>query len=711
MNLLKRFAWSGSAVAMAVVISLSALTGTTPRAEASTAITAMVFPAAVLPNAAQIVLNTAATATNGATAGTAVAGNAGVASTASTMTAVAGQTGVVATTQLVLTESLTAQLVAGTAAIALPAGYQYTTTGTCVVVNAGGGASTMTCLPTLNATGTTMTLTVAGGSTAGVNTITFTGTAIRASSNTATSGVITIVNSTSAGTPTTLSSAGGFTGSVNSTLALLAAGSVVGTVIAPTGGYTASPGIAPYTTDLKMVANSTACGTTNPVSVNTSSFAADGSISRNLCATVYAADGGPVVGQTITFTVSTGTVSTGTAKTSVAVTNAAGNATMAYRGAGNAAATDTAIASATQLNTVGTLNITLTAPTGSTASKITLGAVEHLALGSVTTGTAGYMPTRFGTTGYAQVVDSASLGVTGQTVLISVDRGGIIAGIGGDCSGGAVTARSITTTTSASLQGANGSSVAGTANFTLCSNSSDAVGVINVTAQNISTSMATAATKATMAGLPSKIDATAVGGLVTARVTDASGNLVADGTPVRFTISSTAGALSSACSPTSNGTASSVVALTGATGSVIVSVDWNESGSASACNAVTALVAAVGPPAVQNVLPTTVAATGSKTIVVSVSLPGGAAPVTAGAATVSGTVPATGFGLIVASGKITDVVTAVKCAGTSSALYATVGGEFVAYVPVTTIAAVNAAFLAAFKDGVLPASTALIGKC
>ena len=697
---------------MAVVISLSALTGTTPRAEASTAITAMVFPAAVLPNAAQIVLNTAATNTNGATAGTAVAGGAGVASTASTMTAVAGQTGVVATTQLVLTESAAAQLVAGAAAIALPVGYQYTTTGTCIVGNAAGpgaAASTMTCLPTLNATGTTMTLTVAGGSTVNVNTITFTGTAIRASSNTATSGAITIVNSTS--TPTTLSSTGGFTGSVNTTLALLAAGSVVGTVIAPTGAYTASPGIAPYTTDLKMVANSTACGTTNPVTVNTSSFAADGSISRNLCATVYAADGGPVVGQTITFTVSTGTVSTGTAKTSVAVTNAAGNATMAYRGAGNAAATDTAIASATQLNTVGTLNITLTAPTGSTASKITLGAVEHLALGSVTTGTAGYMPTRFGTTGYAQVVDSASLGVTGQTVLISVDRGGIIAGIGGDCAGGAVTARSITTTTSASLQGANGSSVAGTANFTLCSNSSDAVGVINVTAQNISTSMATAATKATMAGLPSNIAATAVGGLVTARVTDASGNLVADGTPVRFTISSTAGALSSACSPTSNGTATSVVALTGATGSVIVSVDWNESGSASACNAVTALVAAVGPPAVQNVLPTTVVATGSKTIVVSVSLPGGAAPVTAGAATVSGTVPATGFGLIVASGKITDVVTAVKCAGTSSALYATVGGEFVAYVPGTTIAAVNAAFLAAFKDGVLPASTALIGKC
>jgi len=40
-----------------------------------------------------------------------------------------------------------------------------------------------------------------------------------------------------------------------------------------------------------------------------------------------------------------------------------------------------------------------------------------------------------------------------------------------------------------------------------------------------------------------------------------------------------------------------------------------------------------------------------------------------------------------------------------------VGGSFVTYVPGTTIAAVNAAFLAQFPDGAVPTGTALIGKC
>ena len=45
------------------------------------------------------------------------------------------------------------------------------------------------------------------------------------------------------------------------------------------------------------------------------------------------------------------------------------------------------------------------------------------------------------------------------------------------------------------------------------------------------------------------------------------------------------------------------------------------------------------------------------------------------------------------------------------ALWATVNGNFVTYVPGTTITAVNADFLAAFPGGILPAGTPLIGKC
>ncbi len=70
-----------------------------------------------------------------------------------------------------------------------------------------------------------------------------------------------------------------------------------------------------------------------------------------------------------------------------------------------------------------------------------------------------------------------------------------------------------------------------------------------------------------------------------------------------------------------------------------------------------------------------------------------------------------GFGLIVASGDIKGVVTASGCPSATAAFWATVAGNFLTYVPGTTISAVNADFLAAFKDGILPAATPLIGKC
>ncbi len=66
-------------------------------------------------------------------------------------------------------------------------------------------------------------------------------------------------------------------------------------------------------------------------------------------------------------------------------------------------------------------------------------------------------------------------------------------------------------------------------------------------------------------------------------VEDEAGNPVANGTPVRFTISSNAGAVSPACVTTSGGKASAVAALNAATGTVLVSADNNSSGSAATC--------------------------------------------------------------------------------------------------------------------------------
>jgi hypothetical protein len=137
-----------------------------------------------------------------------------------------------------------------------------------------------------------------------------------------------------------------------------------------------------------------------------------------------------------------------------------------------------------------------------------------------------------------------------------------------------------------------------------------------------------------------------------------------------------------------------VVALIAATGTVITSADWNETGTAATC-----------------------ANAGSQQVAASVGVPGGTASSgggsTGGTGTgvlTSGSVPATGFGLIVfGGGTIAQLVTA-SGVGNSGALYATVGGIFVPYVPGTTIAAVNADFLAAFPGGNIPANTAFVGR-
>lgn len=81
---------------------------------------------------------------------------------------------------------------------------------------------------------------------------------------------------------------------------------------------------------------------------------------------------------------------------------------------------------------------------------------------------------------------------------------------------------------------------------------------------------------------------------------------------------------------------------------------------------------------------------------------------------ISGSIPKSGgFGIVAVlqQAKIGDVVSATGCPSSSMSLFATVGGSFVTYVPGTTIAAVNAAFLAQFPDGAVPTGTALIGKC
>lgn len=84
-----------------------------------------------------------------------------------------------------------------------------------------------------------------------------------------------------------------------------------------------------------------------------------------------------------------------------------------------------------------------------------------------------------------------------------------------------------------------------------------------------------------------------------------------------------------------------------------------------------------------------------------------------GSGTISGTIPRSGgFGLVVfGGGTIEQLVAATGCPAASMAMWATVNGAFVGYIPGTAIAAPNAAFVAAFPGRAIPAGTAFVGKC
>lgn len=74
--------------------------------------------------------------------------------------------------------------------------------------------------------------------------------------------------------------------------------------------------------------------------------------------------------------------------------------------------------------------------------------------------------------------------------------------------------------------------------------------------------------------------------------------------------------------------------------------------------------------------------------------------------------PGGGFGLIVyTGGTVQQLVTATGCPVSTMALWSVSNGTFVIYVPGTTNSTVNAAFLASFPNGELPADTPLIAKC
>ncbi|MEI6136410.1 MAG: hypothetical protein WCQ48_03215 [Chloroflexota bacterium] len=314
-----------------------------------------------------------------------------------------------------------------------------------------------------------------------------------------------------------------------------------------------------------------------------SSFVADNNgVGGAVCAVSANASGVIDQGLAVTFQVSIGVVSTGTSKSAAVISAPAGSSCTNYRGGGGIVTTDTVIASNPLSNIVSTLALNLTAPTGGTASKIIIQQPNNLAIApTVTNVSPGYISPDISTNSAIQVQDATGLGVNGQTVLITIDKGYLAAGFGTAC--GTTTSKALTATTVFGSLVVGGTNVNGTAAFTICGNQLDAPGTATVTASNVTTSMANATVTLSAAGRPNKVAATFNNGVINALVTDAAGNKVADATAVQFTISNTAGAVSNACTTTTNGAAQSAVSLNGTSGTVIVTANWNETGAASTC--------------------------------------------------------------------------------------------------------------------------------
>jgi hypothetical protein len=148
---------------------------------------------------------------------------------------------------------------------------------------------------------------------------------------------------------------------------------------------------------------------------------------------------------------------------------------------------------------------------------------------------------------------------------------------------------------------------------------------------------------------------------------------------------------SASCLPTEGAQVS--VKVNGQPASISPSAKWTSGGT---------------PPDIANGYVLTVGTGGTQ------SPAGGTGTTPASGGALSGSIPKDGgYGLVVFTngGTIGQLVTATGCPLASMALYAIIDGNFAAYVPGTSIAAVNEAFLSLFVGGNVPANTAFVGRC
>lgn len=321
------------------------------------------------------------------------------------------------------------------------------------------------------------------------------------------------------------------------------------------------------------------------------------------------------------------------------------------------------------------------------AGRIATTSVVQVVAGAVAAGVTGgaspYSSPTAGTNIVLSARDASGIGGNGQILMASVDRGALVAVASPFGAGDITTALAGCGAAASSTVVLNPTRrvvLSGRTMVVYCATAAGGAGRATVTITNLSTPDVPPVRAAVMvSGRPATVEARTAGNVISATLTDAAGNPVADGTPVRFTIAPTAGVVSVTCTTTRLGVAASTVALGGAPAPVLVSSDYSTSGPAATCEAaggvaVGGTVATVGAPA-----PAAGAAA---------ALPG----------VFAGAVAPSGASLVRFSGSLAQLAAASAAAGTRTAA-AAVDGRMVTFVAGAP-ESVNAEFASAFAGGV-----------
>lgn len=519
----KKFVWSGAFVALAMIMATTMLVQTA---------------------------YAAGTVSSNSTATVRMALNA--ATGTGTYTAVAAD--------VVFTGTVAGDFAVGNIVIQAPGGWQFNPAATVTAVAAGAGTATVTSPATVSATGSTITVAVTAASTgAATITLALANVQVRPLTTNAATGNITVATSSGLG-------AGPAVGTNVGTLTR-------GTEPATTGTLTLTPTVASLTT------TGTDVGT-----VGVLLSANDGGGALNVGSTQVSCT------STLGYLATTlgGAISSTSSTVTVTTPVGGGNVNFFVRSNGTAG-TDSIVCTAGSPAAVGEANISMT--TGAAGTATTLSFVTATNNGDVAASKASAVPAYTSPSLSAnvtfRVVDAAGIGVTGQVLQVSTDKGRLISGHGGVCS--TATAKVVTATTATTgFGGGAGTTAVGRAGVTFCPLSAAAeVGTVTITAKNLQTTMADATGTLTAAGPAATIETAFANGALTVTAKDAAGNLVANGTEFTLTIASTVGSAAPATIATVNGAGTFAVALNAATGNAIVTVRDTAAGTVRLTQSVT----------------------------------------------------------------------------------------------------------------------------